>query len=322
MMRKADQPVATWTLATPARTGAVAIIQLRGDIEGALAACGLAALAVGRLRVCDLVGVDRGVVARFSEDVCQLMPHGGVAVVRALLAELTRRGIAEDPAGTAGPPNYPEARSEVEGRALAALARAASPLAVDLLLAQHELWSKPGAASDPARDRVLNRLIDPPLVVAVGASNIGKSTLVNALAGRSVSIVADEPGTTRDHVGVMIDLGGLVVRYVDTPGIRESAGRIEEEALSVALSVASRADLVLHCFDSTSAPVGIAFGGAERPGDMMRVGLRRDLGPPRVGVDAAVSVVRGEGIAELVALVRERLVPEAARIDQRPWRFW
>ncbi len=52
-----------------------------------------------------------------------------------------------------------------------------------------------------ARDRVLRRLIDPPLVVAIGPPNIGKSSLLNALAGRSVALVADEAGTTRDHVG-------------------------------------------------------------------------------------------------------------------------
>jgi hypothetical protein len=241
-------------------------------------------------------------------------------VVRALVAGLTRIGIREDPA--AGPPFYPEARSDVEARALAVLARAASPLAVDLLLAQHGLWSRPGAVSDPARDRVLNRLIDPPLVVAVGASNIGKSTLVNALAGRSVSIVADEPGTTRDHVGVMLELGGLVVRYVDTPGIRERAGKLEEEALGIAFDVASRADLLLQCFDSTSAPMGIAFGGSSRPGDVMQVGLRADLGPPPVSVDATVSVARGEGLAELVGAIRERLVPDSLLREDRSWKFW
>src|SRR5262245_54898779 len=90
----------TWTLATPPGAGAVAIVQRRGDIDGALAACGIAGVSVGEVRLRDLVGVDRGIVARFVPGMCQLMPHGGVAVVRALLAELAGRGIAEEPAGT------------------------------------------------------------------------------------------------------------------------------------------------------------------------------------------------------------------------------
>jgi tRNA modification GTPase len=191
---------------------------------------------------------------------------------------------------------------------------------VDLLLAQHELWSQPGAASDPERDRVLNRLIDPPLVVAVGASNVGKSTLVNALAGRSVSIVADEPGTTRDHVGVMLDLGGLVVRYVDTPGLRQGADELEKEAVAGAMEVASRADLMLVCGDATVRPPELpaAISGRAK----LTLVLRADLGAAAYDADALVSVLRGEGIAELVAMIRERLVPGAVVRGERAWKFW
>jgi tRNA modification GTPase len=331
-MNRSDSAI-TWTLATPPGAGAVAIIQLEGDIDAALAACGIALVAVGEVKVRDLMGVDRGVVARFTPTLCQLMPHGGVAVVRGLAAELERRFARTDAAGrsvsqeqgllpprSGGPPEYPEARSEVEARALAALARAASPLAVDLLLAQHELWSRPGAASDPARDAILNRLIDPPLVVAVGASNVGKSTLVNALAGRSVSIVADEPGTTRDHVGVMLDLGGLVVRYVDTPGLRQGADELEKEAVAGAMEVAASADLVLVCGDATAPPPELPAALSHRA--RLTLVLRADLGGAAYDADALVSVLRGQGIGELVALIRERLVPSALLREERVWKFW
>jgi tRNA modification GTPase len=281
--------------------------------------CGIRTVAVGEVKLRNLLDVDRGVVARFAPEMAEFMPHGGVAVVRALAAELNRRGITEDrepdPRAT-----YPEARSEVEARALAALALATSPLAVDLLLAQHALWQQPGAASDPERDRILNRLIDPPLVVALGASNIGKSTLVNTLAGRSVSIVADEPGTTRDHVGVMLDLAGLVVRYVDTPGLREGAGPLELLAVEGAMEVATRADLLLLCTDATAQPVQLPIALEDKA--HLTVALRSDLGAPSVKTDATVSVARSEGPAELVMAMRERLVPAAMQREQRPWKFW
>jgi hypothetical protein len=307
---------AAWTLASPPGVGAIAVIHLRGDIDAAFGACGIRPVPVGGVALRDLLGIDRGVVARWAPDICQLMPHAGPAVIRLLLEALTSRGIPED---RSPDPRalYPEARSEFDARALAAVARARSPLAVDLLLAQHDLWSRPDAVSDPERDRVLRRLIDPPLVAAVGASNIGKSTLANALAGRSVSIVADEPGTTRDHVGVMLDLGGLVVRYVDTPGLRQGADALEREAVDAAMEVAKSADLLLACGDATAPPPDVLPNV-----DRLTVALRSDLGPPGFRADACVSAARGEGLAELSAAIRERLVPAAMLQREQAWKFW
>ena len=310
---------ATWTLLTPTAAGAIAIIQIKGDVDGALAACGVPPVGVGEIRLRDICGIDRGIVARLSVTDCQLIPHGGVAVVRGVCRVLSECGVREsdlvEPTAV-----FPEARSEVEARARVAITRAASPLAVDLLLQQHDLWRtvEPGMIpTDADRDRVLKRLIDPPLVMAVGASNIGKSTLVNALAGRSVSIVSGEPGTTRDHVGVHIELDGLVVRYVDTPGLRADADAIEEEAVRVAMELAAMADLVLLCGD-----VGSGLPEWPRSEGCIRVALREDLGRAAFAADARISVTCGTGIVELTSLIRERLVP-AEYLDVRgPWRFW
>ena len=62
---------------------------------------------------------------------------------------------------------------------------------------------------DLARSRRLNRLIEPPLVVVVGAANVGKSTLGNALVGRSMSIATDLPGSTRDYTSGRVELAGV-----------------------------------------------------------------------------------------------------------------
>src|SRR5262245_58669400 len=309
---------AAWHIATPTTAaGAVGIIQLNGDIDEALARLGQKPLSVGRVSLRDLLGIDSGLVARWTSDCCQLMPHGGSAVMRRLAAALGERGLKEralEPRAL-----HPEARSEVEAHALAAMARAASPLAIDLLLDQHRRWSEPGARSDAALDRILARLIEPPLVVAVGAPNVGKSSLVNELAGRNVSIVADEPGTTRDHVGVQLELAGLVVRYVDTPGIRSAPDPTEAEAQQLAVAVAAHANLLLRCTDATASPPALA-SLASVPS--LLVGTRADLGPARVPVDVSVSVKAGQGVADLVTAIRERLVPESALRDHRPWRFW
>jgi tRNA modification GTPase len=308
----------TWTLCTSADAGgALAVVALHGDVDGALRVMGIVGVRPGRVVLRDFAGIDTGLVVRWSEDHAYLMPHAGPAVVRGLGAFLSARGIGH--AETLQPLSmYPEARSEIEARALLALARAPSSLAVELLLVQHELWAE-GAGHDPVRDRVLRRLLEPPLVVAVGATNIGKSSLLNSLAKRNVAIVADEPGTTRDHVGVMLDLGGLVVRWVDSPGVRETDDAEEVRAREVALALASRADMVVACGDAVHPPVLIP--GA-READTLTLALRTDLGEPTWKHDARVSVVKNEGLEEFIGGLRERLVPAWFLASRQAWRFW
>lgn len=306
--------------------GAIAVIQVTGDVDGALRALSIKPVGVGEARLRWLAGVDEGIVARVAEGVVLLMPHAGAAVAKGLADAFARAGIAH---GEVDDPRrlYPEAASLLEARMLCALSMAASPLAVDLLLDQPRRWAESGVSEDdPAvleRSRVLNRLIDPPLVVAVGPANIGKSTLLNALAGSAVALVADEPGTTRDHVGVTLDAGGLVVRYVDTPGVRgeqENVGEIEREASAIAAAMVERADLVLLCADPRVG--GFPESAVAAGQGVLRICLRCDLGPAPEGTEVAVCAPRGEGLEELVEAIRERLVPCGVLEDPGPWRFW
>jgi len=82
-------------------------------------------------------------------------------------------------------------------------------------------------------------------VVIAGAPNVGKSSLINALARRDVAIVSDTPGTTRDAIEVRLDLGGVPVTVVDTAGIRETSDIVELEGVRRAEEHARSADLVL-----------------------------------------------------------------------------
>ncbi len=324
-----DTPAATWRLVTPlpgsegagvgggVGGGAIAAVCLTGDIDGAASRLGLLPVRVGEVVLRDFGGIDRGIAARPSPGQLFLMPHAGPAVIARVFAWLRGAGLAPDRARA----DLPEAASAIEARMLEALAVAASPLAVDLLLDQPRRWAAHTGPDDEHASRrwaILNRLVHPPLVVALGPPNIGKSTLVNALAGRQIALVADQPGTTRDHVGVRLDLGGLVVDFVDAPGLSSAADPIQQEAQRLALHAAASAALILLCADPTTDLLDGPFPRIP----MLRLCLRSDLGPPREPCNLSVSVRAGKGVEELVALVRDKLVPPGDLAHPGPWRFW
>jgi hypothetical protein len=309
-------------------TGAIGVITLTGDIAHGLGKLGIKPVPVGAARLRDWSGVDSIVVVVISPTNALLFPHGGAAITRRALAALDAAGFvnAIDPTPIE---RFPEARTLLEARMLAALQRAESPLAIDLLLDQPRRWA--AAERDaalilpPDLSARLNFLIHPPTVVALGPPNIGKSSMLNTLAGRGVSIVADIPGTTRDHVGVSLNLAGLVVRYIDTPGIgplaptdRPEQDALDAQAQQIACRVAASADLLLLCADPTSA-----FLPPPTPaGSVLRVALRTDLGPAPAGTKVRVCVRDNSGLDVLVAAIKDRLIPPALLADPRGWAFW
>jgi tRNA modification GTPase len=135
-------------------------------------------------------------------------------------------------------------------------------------------------------------------VVILGAPNAGKSSLMNALARRDVSIITEEAGTTRDLVEVRLDLGGYRVNLTDTAGIRPGAGRVEAMGIERALTRAEKADLVLLVEDIAepgSAPL-VASDGA-----VWRIGLKADLAQAGAGrYDLVLSTMTGVGLESLV----------------------
>ncbi|MDD2878258.1 MAG: tRNA uridine-5-carboxymethylaminomethyl(34) synthesis GTPase MnmE [Acidiphilium sp.] len=146
-------------------------------------------------------------------------------------------------------------------------------------------------------------------IVVLGAPNAGKSTLVNALAGEDVAIVSEVPGTTRDAIGVRLDLGGVKVRLVDTAGLRVSADAIEAEGVRRAEAHARRADLVMLCAAAPDFSIPAAPEGVVR----MVVATKSDLGGEVPAGVLAVSAHTGVGMAGLIATLQDRV----ARLVER-----
>jgi len=142
------------------------------------------------------------------------------------------------------------------------------------------------------------RLVREGLTVAiVGAPNVGKSSLFNALIGSSRAIVTDVPGTTRDLVSETIDLAGLKVRLVDTAGLRETDDIVETHGVALATRAAQAADLVLAVRD-TPLPGVCPQGTANK---RLNVLNKADILPrERPSDDAiAVSAKTGDGLDAL-----------------------
>ncbi|MBM3506680.1 MAG: tRNA uridine-5-carboxymethylaminomethyl(34) synthesis GTPase MnmE [Alphaproteobacteria bacterium] len=91
-------------------------------------------------------------------------------------------------------------------------------------------------------------------ITIVGPPNAGKSSLLNAIAGRDAAIVSSRAGTTRDVVEVHLDLAGVPVTLADTAGLREACDEIEGEGIRRAVARSEQADVRVAVFDAADWP--------------------------------------------------------------------
>jgi tRNA modification GTPase len=252
--------------------------------------------------------------------------HGGREVVRYLLDLLASRGVRvctwqeylrlteADPLRAAAAVALVEAPTARTAAVLLDQYHGAFATALDAATAALDCGDVPAAKTRLdalARYAAVGCHLTAPWRVAVaGAPNVGKSSLVNALAGYQRSVVAATPGTTRDVVTTRVAVGGWPVELADTAGLRAGAEELEEEGIRRARDAAAAADLCLWVLDASAPPVWP--GGAA--GAVRLVVNKTDL-PPAWDLDEArgavhVSAQTGAGLGELCDALSRWLVPE------------
>jgi tRNA modification GTPase len=214
--------------------------------------------------------------------------------------------------------------------AMAALARAPSLRVADILLDQaggawdREMQGLRGdLATDPGRAKsrvealmgrsvVGLRMLEGWRVVLTGRPNVGKSRLLNALAGYRRAVVSETPGTTRDVVTVRTALDGWPVDLLDTAGLRASSEAIEAEGIARARASLAGADLILAVFDRSGPLSAEDRAVLDAYPQALKVANKADLPGWEAGSIGAlaVSAANGAGLPELTAEIARRLVPD------------
>jgi tRNA modification GTPase len=260
--------------------------------------------------------------------------HGGRAVVRLLLETLAADGVvvctwqelerrtADDPLQTEALIALAETRTMRTAAILldqynGALSRALQ--AVDEALERHDTVEAGRLLREVLRySDVGAQLTRPWRFVVAGAPNVGKSSLVNALAGYERCLVSEMPGTTRDVVTTVIALEGWPIELADTAGVRQAAEALEKQGIDLAQAAAARADLCLWVLDAGAEPVWPSF---TQDGPPLRYAVNKIDLPPLWDLERAkdavhVSARTGEGLDALCRTIVGTLVPEAPPAGQ------
>ncbi len=187
---------------------------------------------------------------------------------------------------------------------------------VDVMPEVLDLVTGLGAAlqQELGRGKAAERLRSGFEVAILGRPNVGKSTLLNALAGREAAITSEYAGTTRDVIEVRMDLSGLPVTFLDTAGIRRTDDPVEKLGIDLALSRAQMADLRVFLVSQVDEPlVSPRFAG-----DLV-VLSKADLG--LASGELAVSGLTGTGLdvvlARIVTELGSRLSGDSVIIRER-----
>lgn len=343
------------SLLTPPGRGAVAVIAGEGD--AALTAVDAHFQAANRLPVREQQ-INRIVFGHWAEGerreevvVCRTSPsrievhcHGGLAAADRILAALAAGECQTMPWSEWV---HADASCLIEAEAAIALAAASTRRTAAILLDQHagalrneveairfSLDAAEAPLLEQANRRIAvllkratlgQRLMRPWVAAIAGRPNVGKSSLLNVLAGYQRAIVFDQAGTTRDVLAVETAIDGWPVRLTDAAGLRNADDPLEAAGVELARRQLARADLVIWVLDAAALSLAgvhpflaaqreIAEEDLETPARGMLVVVNKtDLCEPQSrGEWVGVSAKTGAGIEDLLLAIARQLVPNTS----------
>lgn len=157
--------------------------------------------------------------------------------------------------------------------------------------------------------KIAERIRDGFEVAIVGRPNAGKSTLLNALAGRNAAITSEIAGTTRDVIEVRMDVDGLAVTFLDTAGLRDTDDAVEALGVELALQRANAADLRLFLLDGVKDTPAVV----RRDGDLIVLGKADRFASDELShFENHVSGLTGEGVQSILSAVSSVLLSRTA----------
>ena len=273
----------------------------------------------GRLQLTDTGDCEEAVVCRTADDAIEIHTHGGEQIALALETLFQLHGAVLKTWQKHFTPGTSQRDFALQLLPFAPTERTAQILldqyngALERELSAMEQCSDP----DERQWRTLRlqelsalgkHLVEPFRVVLAGASNAGKSSLLNAILGFKRSLVHTQPGTTRDVVSGQAALAGFPVTFFDTAGFRETDDELERQGINRSLSSLANADLVIWVIDTTVEE-------SQRPACPVESNVlfcfnKIDLaGTPVHLAGTPVSALTGAGIELLLDEVLRHLIP-------------
>ncbi len=261
------------------------------------------------------------IVLRTKENAFEVQCHGGFAAVESVKADLQSAGAIESH-DTA---SWTFANNAQQAEVAQALQSCLTQRTARHLLQQFHLWRDVDLSDSNVRQKALSfsafgqKLTEPWTVVLCGQPNVGKSSLINALAGFERAIVHSTAGTTRDLVSQHTAIDGWPVELIDSAGIREAGNAIERAGIEKARQVIESADLVIHVIDATENDAFDAEVSQNRSGLVIvnKVDLCDTPQAPTTDCPIVfISALTGQGMDELEAAISKAIVPEIPHDDQ------
>ncbi len=276
--------------------------------------------------------LDEILLVKIDDTHFEIQFHGSIGVAERLVELLENAGVKRVASANEITKLFVSAKTETEAKLIAsqfANLQACALRTLQLLEKQDCQSLKELSQKILANKRIVSFLKKPLEVFILGKPNVGKSTLLNKLAGFNRALVSPVPGTTRDIVEQLISINGFSVKFCDAAGVRKTSEFIEKRAVVQTLQQAKRADLILFLLDATTGITDIEKPILEKLGSFehLLVVNKIDVGKKIEKLEALeISAKTGTGIKILTDKIAKKLrlpteisdivLPFSAEIEQ------